>query len=207
MKRLRQWIFTAVAGMSLVLCVLTVGAWVASHFHLYFWEWNLYGPIAGDPDNCIRRQDITFSVGTFEVSWSRDSFIVEHGPVAPLREFRHFSANPMPAWSANAIRASYLANFTHAHTIGLGRFWFGEFDLRRSWEYVRAIQISCPFWLALLLFAALPIVWCHKRWQGIRVRNRRRSGQCLQCGYDLRATPKRCPECGMIPPNQQAVSS
>jgi hypothetical protein len=60
-------------------------------------------------------------------------------------------------------------------------------------------QWVAPFWFIALAAAALPLSWTATRWRS-RFRDRRRQniGLCPACGYDLRASPERCPECGRL---------
>ena len=52
---------------------------------------------------------------------------------------------------------------------------------------------SVPCWFLALITGAAPVAWLlHNR----HARRRTRAGYCRSCGYDLRATPGRCPECG-----------
>jgi hypothetical protein len=61
--------------------------------------------------------------------------------------------------------------------------------------------LSAPLWFVVGVFAVLPLVASVRVTRG-RVRKRRRArGLCLACGYDLRASPNQCPECGVTVAN------
>jgi len=52
-------------------------------------------------------------------------------------------------------------------------------------------EIGIPYWLIFLATGLLPALHLLKR-------PRTLPGFCRVCGYDLRASPQRCPECGTL---------
>jgi hypothetical protein len=56
------------------------------------------------------------------------------------------------------------------------------------------VNVDC--WFVCAATATLPMLRAALLIGGIRRRRRRAAGRCIRCGYDLRATPDRCPECG-----------
>ncbi len=54
--------------------------------------------------------------------------------------------------------------------------------------------VHIPLWIPTVLFGFA--LWL-SRLSVRRARARREGGQCVNCGYDLRGSAGRCPECGM----------
>jgi hypothetical protein len=66
----------------------------------------------------------------------------------------------------------------------------------------RVRRVTVPLWI-LVLVSGTP--WASRRiWKRLHYRA---SGSCHACGYDLRATPDRCPECGTIPSKKEIISN
>ena len=70
-----------------------------------------------------------------------------------------------------------------------------EFNHGLVWPELRAlyrdlVSFVMPFWCLLVLTAIPTAILWH------RDRRTVKPGCCRQCGYDLRASKKVCPECG-----------
>ncbi|MEA2708505.1 MAG: hypothetical protein QOF78_1106 [Phycisphaerales bacterium] len=111
----------------------------------------------------------------------------------PKERWLWLSSRP---WSAHewggfgVVRGEYVANNVSADG-GPGISW-----------YDRRVGVTFPLWASLVAGLLVPVACAAV---SVRRRHRRAHGCCERCGYDLCATPDRCPECGTVtgeaPPN------
>ena len=72
---------------------------------------------------------------------------------------------------------------------------------------VRYQLLVIPWWQFTTTAAFAPLVWLSGSTRRWRKSQRVRTSQCKRCGYDLRASPNRCPECGSpAPKNAEATA-
>ncbi len=106
---------------------------------------------------------------------------------------------PRPRWHCGWLSKGN----SDIDTVRSGGFWnrlglyYGKSDVAFSFtdEHHRTLMI--PAWLVALLLFVPSVFVLRRHWWLARHRNR--AGLCPVCGYDLRASPNQCPECGATP--------
>jgi hypothetical protein len=93
------------------------------------------------------------------------------------------------------IRTNFLWLLMSLEVIAFGVFMpMNPMDLPRQITWVVIFLCVEGFTIVMLGYCSLQLFLEY------RERKRRmRESLCIKCGYDLRASPHRCPECGMVP--------
>jgi hypothetical protein len=165
------------AIVSLLLCVATVGLWIESEFTTDF----LYRANANS--------QLSMSWGAGELSLAFIHLQLPEGPKTPEWRFNHIG-RPR-SWGSQALRDVGSPQRTW------DRLGFHFLSKTQAWSWRgRMTLLTVPFWFLTSISAFLPLAHVATT---LRRSHRRRHLLCVECGYDLRATPDRCPECGDIP--------
>jgi hypothetical protein len=180
-RRLFRILLNALTAVSVLLCIGASVLWVRNYW-------------AGEFISVESRH------GTCLVGASRGQLLC-HGADEPLRwrleHFRHDPAIGIGIFWISGIREGVATHGSAFKFVNRGgKMWrWASFKIRQG----RHHYLMMPVWALCAVFAILPGVRLAVR---LRVLTRRQagSGLCVFCGYDLCATPERCPECGCVSP-------
>jgi hypothetical protein len=127
-------------------------------------------------------------------SWTFHSTTYVNGPatlIVARRGLMHFGSVGYGDWRWNGGAVA-----THWNAGGIRYARFRQQSAGQDW------LLDIPYWPFILITGSLAVT------SAIFARRKReflKNGHCERCGYDLRATPDRCPECGMVPKKTEAA--
>lgn len=191
---MKRRLFTILAAVSLLLCVAFAALWAWSYSGGRDAVWWSGGRWEG-PDFAVRHAGVRCWRGQLLITRQHGWMTPAPGGGPALTQTWTRQWRPPLAWRFD--RTPIDQYFTDPEWDVLGvryqRLILGPANSRHFQNLV-----VVPLWLPFLL-SAVAAAGVRLRSRAWRASDRARRGLCPVCGYDLRATPGRCPECGAAP--------
>jgi hypothetical protein len=177
-------VLNLVTILSLLLCAAVVALGVGSYSTGYSLWW-------GPPDGYFHLDGVVCLRGSVFAYRNR----VHPGLWVPDEALDHPQPEPPPRLVWQRVPSDFNQQFK-TNLAGF-RSWHG-FGSWRGRSHVMGYHCwFFPLWVAAAVPAVVPAARALVVLSRIaRRRSRARRGVCAACGYDLRATPGKCPECG-----------
>jgi hypothetical protein len=182
------------AVLSLMLCLATAGVWVRSSYTHDRWTRG-FGYVADDGSMRMTTDEAVIANGTVKISrFQRDPpprMGNRRRPPGVLTAPLQYSQPQRGVGSFDTrrpdLRLRGWAGFQFARPVNSPPFYYAD-----------GFGIAFPVWAVTIAFAVVPTLRIPSVWRRARAARWRRTSRCAHCGYDVRATPDRCPECGAV---------
>jgi hypothetical protein len=191
MRRATRILSRAFTLCSFLLAIALVALWIRSYSGTdYISRYRL----ASANEFMTRNQGERISVTRGQVRYTLEDHTYYHRGHIDITKLS--TAGP-PVWSYGRLGENHVGWEAPDRT-----FWerrgFAQWNSGWSASFADSHDRNwgAPVWPAVLLFALPPLLWTRRLIRRLRAHGQ---GRCAACGYDLRATPDRCPECGVVP--------